>query len=107
MICKDFVIEGDLDRVWMVVVNMVKFIVGSLVFVIFKELLCVNFINYFCQFVLEFFQGFLEGIIMLCVNFNMELVFSIIEKLVEECGVFEIEDLFVEDFEVCCYYCIN
>lgn len=93
MVRKDFATEPDESRIRTAAVNMVKSTAGSLAQVTSKEPLRANFMNYLRNLAGELPQGLPEGIIMLCVNSNMELASSVIEKSAEERAIPEIEEL--------------
>ncbi|KAK3994594.1 CCR4-Not complex component, Not1-domain-containing protein [Cladorrhinum sp. PSN332] len=93
MVKKDFATEPDENRIRTAAVNMVKSTAGSLAQVTSKEPLRANFMNYLRNLANELPQGLPEGIIMLCVNSNMELASSVIEKSAEERAIPEIEEL--------------
>ncbi|KAL2021273.1 hypothetical protein VTK56DRAFT_7352 [Thermocarpiscus australiensis] len=99
MIRKDFAIEPDENRVRTAAINMVKSTAGSLALVTSKEPLRANFANYLRNLSTELPQGLPEGIIMLCVNSNLDLASSVIEKSAEERAVPEIEDLIEPELE--------
>lgn len=99
MVRKDFATEPDENRVRTAAINMVKSTAGSLALVTSKEPLRANFANYLRNFSAELPQGLPEGIIMLCVNSNLDLASSVIEKSAEERAVPEIEDLMEGELE--------
>jgi CCR4-NOT transcription complex subunit 1 len=100
MIRKDFISEGDEARVRTSAVNMVKATAGSLALVTSKEPLRANFTNYIRQLSSnEGTSGLAEGTIMMCVNSNLDLACSIIEKQAEERAVPEIEEMIEADLE--------
>ncbi|KAK4229467.1 CCR4-Not complex component, Not1-domain-containing protein [Podospora fimiseda] len=93
MVKKDFATEPDENKLRTAAFNMVKSTAGSLALVTSKEPLRANFMNYLRNLANELPQGLPEGIIMLCVNSNMELASSVIEKSAEERAIPEIEEL--------------
>ncbi|GAB1315942.1 CCR4-NOT core subunit cdc39 [Madurella fahalii] len=99
MVRKDFATEPDENRVRTAAINMVKSTAGSLALVTSKEPLRANFANYLRNLSTDLPQGLPEGIIMLCVNSNLELASSVIEKSAEERAVPEIEDLIEAELE--------
>lgn len=99
MVRKDFATEPDENRVRTAAINMVKSTAGSLALVTSKEPLRANFANYLRNLSTDLPQGLPEGIIMLCVNSNLELASSVIEKSAEERAVPEIEDLIEPELE--------
>lgn len=99
MIRKDFATEPDENRVRTAAINMVKSTAGSLALVTSKEPLRANFANYLRNLSAELPQGLPEGIIMLCVNSNLDLASSVIEKSAEERAVPEIEEMLEPELE--------
>ena len=99
MIHKDFATEPDENRVRNAAINMVKSTAGSLALVTSKEPLRANFANYLRNVSAELPQGLPEGIIMLCVNSNLDLASGVIEKSAEERAVPEIEDMIEQELE--------
>ncbi|KAK3682503.1 CCR4-Not complex component, Not1-domain-containing protein [Podospora appendiculata] len=100
MIHKDFATEPDENRLRNAAINMVKSTAGSLALVTSKEPLRANFVNYLRNLSTDLPQGLPEGIIMLCVNSNLDLASGIIEKSAEERAVPEIEDMIENEMEV-------
>ncbi|KAK4100574.1 Not1-domain-containing protein [Parathielavia hyrcaniae] len=99
MVRKDFATEPDENRVRTAAINMVKSTAGSLALVTSKEPLRANLANYLRNLSADLPQGLPEGIIMLCVNSNLDLASSVIEKCAEERAVPEIEDLMEGELE--------
>ncbi|KAL2119748.1 hypothetical protein VTJ04DRAFT_6709 [Mycothermus thermophilus] len=99
MVRKDFAIEPDENRLRTAAINMVKSTAGSLALVTSKEPLRANFANYLRNLSADLPQGLPEGIIMLCVNSNLDLASSVIEKCAEERAVPEIEEMIEPDLE--------
>lgn len=99
MIHKDFATEPDENRVRTSAVNMVKATAGSLALVTSKEPLRANFTNYMRNLSNDLPQGLPEGIIIMCVNSNLDLACNIIEKQAEERAVPEIEDMIEPELE--------
>ncbi|KAL2260324.1 hypothetical protein VTK26DRAFT_5684 [Humicola hyalothermophila] len=99
MIRKDFATEPDENRVRTAAINMVKSTAGSLAQVTSKEPLRVNFLNNIRSLSSDLPQGLPEGIIMLCINSNIEMASNIIEKSAEERAIPEIEDLIEPELE--------
>ncbi|KAK4190767.1 general negative regulator of transcription subunit 1 [Podospora australis] len=99
MIKKDFATEPDEKKMRTAAINMVKSTAGNLALVTSKEPLRANFMNYLRNLSSELPQGLPEGIIMLCVNSNLEMASNIIEQSAEERAVPEIEELLLEDLE--------
>lgn len=99
MIHKDFATEPDENRVRTSAINMVKSTAGSLALVTSKEPLRANFTNYMRNLANELPQGLPEGIIIMCVNSNLDLASSVIEKSAEERAVPEIEEMIEGEME--------
>ena len=99
MVHKDFATEPDENRVRNAAISMVKSTAGSLALVTSKEPLRANFANYLRNLSAELPQGLPEGIIMLCVNSNLELASGVIEKSAEERAVPEIEEMIESEIE--------
>lgn len=99
MIRKDFVTEPDENRVRTSAINMVKATAGSLALVTSKEPLRANLTNYVRSLAGDLPSGLPEGTIIMCVNSNIDLACSIIEKQAEERAIPEIEDMIERDLE--------
>lgn len=99
MIHKDFATEPDENRVRNAAISMVKSTAGSLALVTSKEPLRANFANYLRNLSTDLPQGLPEGIIMLCVNSNLDLASGVIEKSAEERAVPEIEEMIEPELE--------
>lgn len=99
MIKKDFCTEPDENRMRTSAINMVKSTAGSLALVTSKEPLRANFTNYLRNLANELPNGLPEGVIIMCVNSNLDLASSVIEKHAEERAVPEIEALLEDEFE--------
>lgn len=99
MIKKDFCTEGDENRMRTSAVHMVKSTAGSLALVTSKEPLRANFTNYLRNLANELPNGLPEGVIIMCVNSNLDLASSVIEKHAEERAVPEIEALLEDEIE--------
>lgn len=99
MIRKDFVAEPDADRVRTSAINMVKATAGSLALVTSKEPLRANLTNYMRNLANDLPSGLPEGTIIMCVNSNLDLACSIIERQAEERAVPEIEELLESDLQ--------
>ncbi|KYK55151.1 CCR4-Not complex component, Not1 [Drechmeria coniospora] len=97
MIRKDFVSEPDENRMRTSAMNMVKATAGSLALVTSKEPLRANMTNYMRNLANDLPSGLPEGTIIMCVNSNLDLACSIIEKQAEERAMPEIEELLEED----------
>ncbi|KAJ9151406.1 CCR4-Not complex component [Pleurostoma richardsiae] len=99
MIHKDFATEPDENRVRASAINMVKATAGSLALVTSKEPLRANFTNYMRNLSNDLPQGLPEGTIIMCVNSNLDLASSVIEKSAEERAVPEIEEMIEPELE--------
>ena len=99
MIRKDFVTEGDENRVRSSAINMVKKTAGSLALVTSKEPLRANFTNYMRTLAQDLPSGLPEGTVIMCVNSNLDLACDIIEKQAEERAVPDIEEMLEADIE--------
>ncbi|KAK5652789.1 hypothetical protein OQA88_9645 [Cercophora sp. LCS_1] len=99
MIHKDFATEPDENKVRTAAINMVKSTAGSLALVTCKEPLKGSFLNHIRTLAADLPQGLPEGIIMLCVNSNLDLASGVVEKVAEERAVPEIEELLETEME--------
>ncbi|KHO01697.1 CCR4-Not complex component, Not1 [Metarhizium album ARSEF 1941] len=99
MVRKDFVTEPDENRMRASAVSMVKATAGGLALVTSKEPLRANLTNHMRNFSSDLPSGLPEGTIIMCVNSNLDLALSIIEKQAEERAVPEIEDMIESDLE--------
>jgi CCR4-NOT transcription complex subunit 1 len=101
MIHKDFAIEPDEHRVRSAAINMVKKTAGSLALVTSKEPLRASMTNYIRTLAMDSLpQGLPEGTIIMCVNSNLDLACSQVEKKAEERAVPEIEDMIEPELEL-------
>jgi CCR4-NOT transcription complex subunit 1 len=99
MIHKDFATEPNEARVRSAAINMVKKTAGSLALVTSKEPLRASMTNYIRGLSAELPQGLPEGTIIMCVNSNLELACSQVEKKAEERAVPEIEEMMEQELE--------
>ena len=100
MIHKDFATEPNEERLRTSAVSMVKATAGSLALVTSKEPLRSNFTNYMRTLAGDLpQQGLPEGTVIMCVNSNLDLACSIIEKQAEERAIPEIERLLSRELE--------
>ncbi|KAI1848953.1 hypothetical protein JX266_005381 [Neoarthrinium moseri] len=99
MIHKDFVTELDEARIRNSAITMVKATAGSLALVTSKEPLRANITNYMRQLSSELQQPLPEGTLIMCVNSNLELACSVIEKHAEERALPEIEEMMEQELE--------
>ena len=99
MIHKDFATEPNELRVRSAAINMVKKTAGSLALVTSKEPLRASMTNYIRALSTELPQGLPEGTIIMCVNSNLDLACSQVEKKAEERAVPEIEEMIEPELE--------
>ncbi|KAL5606284.1 hypothetical protein BROUX41_002699 [Berkeleyomyces rouxiae] len=99
MILKDFSIEPDETKLRTSAVNMVKSTAGSLALVTCKDPLRATFTNYMRQLSAEASHNLPEGTLLMCVNSNVDLGCSVIEKQAEDRAVPEIEEILEPEFE--------
>jgi CCR4-NOT transcription complex subunit 1 len=99
MIHKDFATEPNEARVRAAAISMVKKTAGSLALVTSKEPLRASMTNYIRALSAELPQGLPEGTIIMCVNSNLELACSQVEKKAEERAVPEIEEMIEPELE--------
>jgi CCR4-NOT transcription complex subunit 1 len=99
MIHKDFATEPNETRVRSAAINMVKKTAGSLALVTSKEPLRASMTNYIRAMSVDLPQGLPEGTIIMCVNSNLDLACSQVEKKAEERAVPEIEGMIDEELE--------
>ncbi|KAI0173441.1 Not1-domain-containing protein [Hypoxylon sp. FL1284] len=99
MIHKDFATEPDENKLRTSAVNMVKATAGSLAQVTSKEPLRANITNYMRNAATELPHSLPEGTIIMCVNSNLDLACSVIEKQAEERAVPEIEEMIESEIE--------
>jgi len=99
MIHKDFATEPDENRVRSAAINMVKRTAGSLALVTSKEPLRASMSNYIRSLSGELPQGLAEGTIIMCVNANLDMACSQVERKAEERAVPEIEEMIEHELE--------
>lgn len=99
MIHKDFATEPDENKLRTSAINMVKATAGSLAQVTSKEPLRANITNYMRGAATELPHSLPEGTIIMCVNSNLDLACSVIEKQAEERAVPEIEEMIEAELE--------
>ncbi|CZR61195.1 related to CDC39 protein [Phialocephala subalpina] len=99
MIHKDFATESSETRLRSAAINMVKKTAGALALVTSKEPLRASMTNYIRALSGELPQGLPEGTIIMCVNSNLDLACSQVEKKAEERAVPEIEDMIEPELE--------
>ncbi|KAI9893478.1 MAG: hypothetical protein M1814_006775 [Vezdaea aestivalis] len=93
LVQKDFATEVTEARLRAAAVNMVKSLAGSLALVTCKEPLRVSVTNYIRVMSAELGdQAPAEGVILMCVNDNLDTVCQMVEKAAEERAVPEIEE---------------
>jgi CCR4-NOT transcription complex subunit 1 len=99
MIHKDFATEPNEARVRSAATSMVKKTAGSLALVTSKEPLRASMTNYIRALSAELPQGLPEGTIIMCVNSNLDVACSQVEKKAEERAVPEIEEMIEPELE--------
>jgi len=99
MIHKDFATEPDEDKLRQSAISMVKATAGSLALVTSKEPLRATITNGMRNLARDLPQGLPEGTIIMCVNLNLDLACSIIEKQAEDRAVPEIEEMIAGEVE--------
>lgn len=97
MIRKDFATEPNEARVRSAAINMVKKTAGSLALVTSKEPLRASMTNYIRTLSVE--HQLPEGTIIMCVNSNLDLACTQVEKKAEERAVPEIEEMLEPELE--------
>ena len=92
LVRKDFAREADEERIRKAAQQMVKQLSGSLALVTCKEPLRMSMTNYIRVALQEMpDQPFPEGVILMCVNDNLDTACSIVEKQAEDRSMPEIE----------------
>ena len=92
LVRKDFVREGDEERLLLSARQMVRQLAGSLALVTCKEPLRMSMTNGIRQAQLEFpDQAIPEGAVLMCVNDNLDTACSVIEQQAEERSIPEVE----------------
>ncbi|KAI1001344.1 hypothetical protein K3495_g6855 [Podosphaera aphanis] len=99
MIKKDFATEPNEGKVRAAAALMVKKTAGSLALVTSKEPLRASMTNYIRALSGELPQGLPEGTIIMCVNSNLDLACSQVEKKAEERAIPEIEEILEPEME--------
>ncbi|SZE99712.1 unnamed protein product [Blumeria hordei] len=99
MIKKDFATEPNEAKVRSAAILMVKKTAGSLALVTSKEPLRASMTNYIRALSSELPQGLPEGTIIMCVNSNLDLACSQVEKKAEERAIPEIEEIIEPELE--------
>ncbi|KAI9051160.1 hypothetical protein LZ554_005262 [Drepanopeziza brunnea f. sp. 'monogermtubi'] len=99
MIHKDFATEPSEVRVRAAAINMVKKTAGALALVTSKEPLRASMTNYMRAMSTDLPQGLPEGTVIMCVNSNLDLACSQVEKKAEERAVPEIEEMIEPELE--------
>lgn len=99
MIKKDFATEPNEAKVRSAAILMVKKTAGSLALVTSKEPLRASMTNYIRALSSELTQGLSEGTIIMCVNSNLDLACSQVEKKAEERAIPEIEEIIEPELE--------
>ncbi|KAI6250214.1 General negative regulator of transcription subunit 1 [Erysiphe necator] len=99
MIKKDFATEPNEAKVRNAAILMVKKTAGSLALVTSKEPLRASMTNYIRALSGDLPQGLPEGTIIMCVNSNLDLACSQVEKKAEERAIPEIEEIIEPELE--------
>ncbi|OJJ51485.1 hypothetical protein ASPZODRAFT_393809 [Penicilliopsis zonata CBS 506.65] len=100
LISKDFAMEPDEEKVRHAAGIMVRQLAGSLALVTCKEPLKVSMTNYIRMIQQEYSdQPMPEGLILMCVNDNLDAACGIVEKAAEEKSLPEIEKVIEPQLE--------
>ncbi|KMP07790.1 general negative regulator of transcription subunit 1 [Coccidioides immitis RMSCC 2394] len=100
LILKDFAMEPDEEKVRQAAGAMVRALAGSLAVVTCKEPLKINMTNYIRMIQQEYSeQPMPEGLILMCVNDNLDAACGIVEKAAEERSLPEIEKVIESQLE--------
>ncbi|KLJ11442.1 hypothetical protein EMPG_09747 [Blastomyces silverae] len=100
LILKDFAMEPDEEKVRQAAGTMVRALAGSLALVTCKEPLKMSMTNYIRVIQQEFSdQPMPEGLILMCVNDNLDAACGIVEKAAEEKSISEIEKVIESQLE--------
>ncbi|KAI5286255.1 hypothetical protein KEM54_006931, partial [Ascosphaera aggregata] len=85
LINKDFAMEGDEGKYRQAAINMVRSLAGSLALVTCKEPLKMSMMNYMKMYQQDYpDQPMPEGLILMCVNENLDAACGIVEKAAED-----------------------
>ena len=100
LVSKDFAMEPDEDKVRHAAGVMVRQLAGSLALVTCKEPLKVSMTNYIRMIQQEYSdQPMPEGLILMCVNDNLDAACGIVEKAAEDKSLPEIEKVIEPQLE--------
>ncbi|RDW86405.1 CCR4-NOT core subunit CDC39 [Aspergillus mulundensis] len=100
LVSKDFAMEPDEEKFRQAAGNMVRQLAGSLALVTCKEPLKVSMTNYIRMIQQEYSdQSMPEGLILMCVNDNLDAACGIVEKAAEEKSLPEIEKVIEPQLE--------
>ncbi|KAL4800477.1 CCR4-Not complex component, Not1-domain-containing protein [Aspergillus venezuelensis] len=100
LVSKDFAMEPDEEKFRHAAGNMVRQLAGSLALVTCKEPLKVSMTNYIRMIQQEYSdQPMPEGLILMCVNDNLDAACGIVEKAAEEKSLPEIEKVIEPQLE--------
>lgn len=100
LILKDFAMEPDEEKVRQAAGTMVRALAGSLALVTCKEPLKMSMTNYIRMIQQEYSeQPMPEGLILMCVNDNLDAACGIVEKAAEEKSLPEIEKVIESQLE--------
>lgn len=100
LILKDFAMEPDEEKVRQAAATMVRALAGSLALVTCKEPLKMSMTNYIRMIQHEYSdQPMPEGLVLMCVNDNLDAACGIVEKAAEEKSIPEIEKVIESQLE--------
>ncbi|KAL1989410.1 hypothetical protein VTN96DRAFT_172 [Rasamsonia emersonii] len=100
LVSKDFAMEPDEEKVRHAARTMVRQLAGSLALVTCKEPLKMSMTNYIRMIQQEYSdQPMPEGLILMCVNDNLDAACGIVEKAAEERSIPEIEKVIEPQLE--------
>lgn len=100
LVSKDFAMEPEEEKFRHAAGNMVRQLAGSLALVTCKEPLKVSMTNYIRMIQQEYSeQPMPEGLILMCVNDNLDAACGIVEKAAEEKSLPEIEKVIESQLE--------
>ena len=91
LVRKDFVREGDEERLLAAARQMVRQLAGSLALVTCKEPLRMSMTNGIRAALVETPEATPEGVVLMCVNDNLDIACNVIEQQAEERSVPEVE----------------
>lgn len=98
LVTKDFGMEPDEKKLRLAAGSMVRALAGILALVTCKEPLKISMTNYIKMIQQEYDQPIPEGLILMCVNDNLDAVCGIVERAAEDKSVPEVEKLLEPSF---------